>query len=73
MPRSRFQHLHVRGPRPWDNTATLTVATSDPSNLDGREEVKLQSGCDLTVTVAPSGALREAIDYFYHERPREAG
>jgi hypothetical protein len=53
--------------------ATLTVATSDPSNLDGREEVKLQSGCDLTVTVAPSGALREAIDYFYHERPREAG
>ena len=51
----------------------LTVATSDPSNLDGREEVKLQSGCDLTVTVAPSGALREAIDYFYHERPREAG
>jgi class 3 adenylate cyclase len=53
--------------------STLTVATSDPSNLDGRDEVKVRSGCDLTVTVAPSRALREAIDYFYHSRAGEAG
>jgi hypothetical protein len=53
--------------------STLTVATSDPSNLDGRDEVKFRSGCDLTVTVAPSRALREAIQYFYHERARDAG
>jgi Type II secretion system (T2SS), protein E, N-terminal domain/PilZ domain len=53
--------------------STLTVATSDPTNLDGRDEVKLRSGCDLMVTVAPSRMLREAIHYFYHERAREAG
>ena len=53
--------------------STLTVATSDPSNLGGRDEVKVHSGCDLAVTVAPSRALREAIDYFYHERIGEAG
>jgi hypothetical protein len=50
--------------------STLTVATSDPSNLDGRNEVRFHSGCDLTVTVAPSRLLREAIHYFYHERRR---
>ena len=53
--------------------STLTVATSDPSNLDGRNEVKFRSGCDLTVAVAPSRALREAIHHFYHERARDAG
>jgi hypothetical protein len=54
-------------------SATLTVATSDPSNLDARDELKLHSGRDLTVTVAPAGLLREAIHYFYHERVRDAG
>ena len=53
--------------------STLTIATSDPSNLDGRNEVKFHSGCDLTTTVAPSRALREAIHYFYRERARDAG
>ena len=53
--------------------STLTIATSDPSNLDGRNEVKFHSGCDLTMTVAPSRALREAIHYFYRERARDAG
>jgi hypothetical protein len=53
--------------------ATLTVATSDPSNLDARDELKLHAGRDLTVTVAPAGLLREAIHYFYHERVRDAG
>jgi hypothetical protein len=53
--------------------STLTVATSDPSNLAGRDEVKLHSGRDLTVAVAPSRLLQEAIQYFYHQRVREAG
>jgi Type II secretion system (T2SS), protein E, N-terminal domain len=53
--------------------STLTVATSDPSNLEGRDEVKFHSGCDLRVTVAPSRVLRKAIQYFYQERAREAG
>ena len=51
----------------------LTVATSDPSNLEGGNEVKSRAGCDLTVAVAPSRLLREAIHYFYHERVRDAG
>ena len=51
----------------------LTVVTSDPSNLEGRNEVKARAGCDLTVGVAPSRLLREAIHYFYHERVRDAG
>ncbi len=53
--------------------STLTLATSDPSNLDARDELKLRSGRDLTVTVAPAGLLRQAIHYFYHERARDAG
>ncbi len=53
--------------------STLTVATSDPSNLDGQKEVRFHSGCDLTVGVAPSRMLREAIHYFYRERARDAG
>jgi MshEN domain/PilZ domain len=53
--------------------STLTVATSDPSNLDGRNEVKFRSGCDLRVAVALSRAVREAIAYFYRERARDAG
>jgi hypothetical protein len=53
--------------------STLTVATSDPSNLEGRDEAKFHSGRDLRVTVAPSRALRKAIQYFYQERVREAG
>jgi hypothetical protein len=53
--------------------STLTVATSDPSNLEGRDEVKFHSGCDLRVTVAPSRALQKAIQYLYQERAREAG
>jgi len=52
---------------------TLTVATSDPSNLAGRDEVKLHSRRDLRVTVAPSRLLQEAIQYFYRQRVREAG
>ncbi len=52
--------------------STLTAATSDPSNLAGRDEVKLHSGRDLAVAVAPP-ALQEAIHYFYHQRMREAG
>jgi hypothetical protein len=51
----------------------LTVVTSDPSNLEGRNEVKARAGRDLTVGVAPSLLLREAIHYFYHERARDAG
>jgi hypothetical protein len=47
--------------------STLTVATSDPSNLAGQNEVRFHSGRDLTVAVAPSGMLREAIHYFYRE------
>jgi hypothetical protein len=53
--------------------STLTVATSDPSNLEGRDEVKFRAGCDVTVGVAPSRPLREAIQHFYHERARDAG
>jgi hypothetical protein len=53
--------------------STLTVATSDPSNLEGQKEVTFHSGCDLTVGVAPSRMLREAIHYFYCERARDAG
>jgi type II secretion system (T2SS) protein E/PilZ domain-containing protein len=53
--------------------STLTVATSDPSNLAGQNEVRFHSGRDLTVAVAPSGMLREAIHYFYRERARDAG
>jgi hypothetical protein len=53
--------------------STLTLATSDPSNLEACDAVKFHSGCDLRVTVAPSRALREAIRYFYRERAREAG
>jgi hypothetical protein len=52
---------------------TLTVATSDPSNLAGRDEVKLHSRRDLSVTVAPSRLLQKSIQYFYHQRVREAG
>jgi hypothetical protein len=48
--------------------STLTVATSDPSNFEGRNEVKFHAGRDLTVGVAPSRQLREAIHYVYHER-----
>jgi hypothetical protein len=48
--------------------STLTVVTSDPSNLDGQKEVRFHSGCDLTVGVAPSRMLREAIHYFYRAR-----
>jgi hypothetical protein len=48
--------------------STLTVATSDPSNFEGRNEVKFHAGRDLTVGVAPSRLLRESIHYFYHER-----
>jgi hypothetical protein len=51
----------------------LTVVTSDPSNLEGRNEVRSRAGCDLTVGVAPCRLLREAIHYFYHERVRDAG
>jgi hypothetical protein len=51
----------------------LTVATSDPSNLAGQNEARFHSGRDLTVAVAPSGMLREAIHYFYRERARDAG
>jgi len=48
--------------------STLTVATSDPSNFEGRNEVKFHAARDLTVGVAPSRLLREAIHYCYHER-----
>jgi hypothetical protein len=54
-------------------STTLTIATSDPSNLEARDELKLHSGRDLAVAVAPAGLLREAIHYFYHERARDAG
>jgi hypothetical protein len=53
--------------------STLTVATSDPSNLEGRDEVKSRARRDLTVGVAPSRLLRDAIHYFYHERVGGAG
>ena len=53
--------------------STFTTATSDPSNLAGRDEVKLHSRRDLSVTVAQSRLLQEAIQYFYHQRVREAG
>jgi Type II secretion system (T2SS), protein E, N-terminal domain/PilZ domain len=53
--------------------STLTIATSDPSNLDGQKEVRFHSGLDLTVAVTPSRMLREAIHYFYRERVRDAG
>ena len=45
--------------------STLTVATSDPSNLEGRNDVMFRAHRNLTVAVAPSGLLREKIDYFY--------
>jgi hypothetical protein len=48
--------------------STLTVATSDPSNLEGRNEVQFHASRDLTVGVAPSRLLREAVHYVYHER-----
>jgi len=58
--------------------STLTVATSDPSNFEGRNEVQFHAGRDLTVGVAPSRLLRETIHYVYHERafvipPRKSG
>jgi hypothetical protein len=53
--------------------STLTVATSDPSNLEGRDEVTSRARRDLTVGVAPSRLLREAIRYFYLERARDPG
>ena len=53
--------------------STLTVATSDPSNADGLNAVKFQSGCDLKITIAPATALRQAIGSFYSERTRDAG
>jgi type IV pilus assembly protein PilB len=53
--------------------STLTVAISDPSNLDGLNEVKFRSGCTLRISVAPVRALREAIDQFYGAHVRAAG
>ena len=53
--------------------STPTECASDPSNPEGRDEVKRSAGRDLTVRVAPSSLLREAIHYFYHERARDAG
>ena len=53
--------------------STLTLAISDPSNLDGLNEVKFRSGCTLRISVAPVRALREAIDHFYGQHVRAAG
>jgi type IV pilus assembly protein PilB len=53
--------------------STLTLAISDPSNLDGLNEVKFRSGCTLRISVAPVRALREAIDQFYGAHVRAAG
>jgi hypothetical protein len=48
--------------------SVLTVATSDPSNFEGRNEVQFHASRDLIVGVAPSRLLREMIHYVYHER-----
>jgi len=53
--------------------STLTVATSDPSNVDGLNAVKFRSGHDLKITIAPASALHAAIDWFYAQHTRDAG
>jgi type IV pilus assembly protein PilB len=45
--------------------STLTVATSDPSNLAGLNEVKFLSGCDVRIVLSPHGALERALERFY--------
>ena len=53
--------------------ASLTVAVSDPANVDGLQQVKFASGCDLRVTVAPARTLQRLIDRAYLVQARSAG
>jgi hypothetical protein len=52
--------------------STLTIATSDPSNVDALNAVKFLTGCDLKIAIAPMSALREVIGWFYSQRARDA-
>jgi len=45
--------------------STLTLATADPSNLTGLNEVKFLSGCDVKVVLAGARAIERAIQKHY--------
>jgi len=65
-------HRHVILPIGLGDS-TLSVAIADPTNSVGLGEVKLRSGCGLTVALAPAESLATAIERFYAARARAAG
>jgi type IV pilus assembly protein PilB len=53
--------------------AILTIAIADPSNFTALREIKIRTGCELRIVLAPALAIQRAIDRFYDSLAREAG
>lgn len=53
--------------------AILTVAIADPSNLTALREIKLRTGCELRIVLAPALAIQQVIERCYDELARNAG
>ena len=47
-------------------TKTLTVATSDPTNVESLQELAFHSGQKLQVVVATASSIERAIRHHYH-------
>ena len=47
--------------------STLMVATNDPLNYFGLEEVRQRTGCQLETRLSELGPLKKAINYYYAE------
>lgn len=46
---------------------SLVVVTSDPMNFYGFEDIRLVTGLDLTICLATSDSVKNAISYYYSE------
>lgn len=53
-------------PISYDPQQALTVATSDPTNSDGLQELGLQLGRQIRVVVSSASAIERAIQLHYH-------
>jgi type IV pilus assembly protein PilB len=53
--------------------STLTIATSDPSNIFIIDDIKFLTGKNIAVNVASEGAIKEAIDRYYDSSATLAG
>ena len=65
VPEAMAQKYNVIGYAFNDNV--LTVATSDPLNYYGLEDVRLVSGCRISVSLATKADIQIAIERYYSD------